>query len=96
MSEWITDSQDEQNFESLLRDADQIHIPIFQRSYVWKSKQLSELLADIDQVRSEVEEAQFMGAIVAYEKPRRGNTVGRMRALEVVDGQQRLLGGGKN
>ncbi|MFJ3523362.1 DUF262 domain-containing protein [Pseudomonas sp. NPDC090203] len=91
MSEWITDSQDEQNFESLLRDADQIHIPIFQRSYVWKSKQLSELLADIDQVRSEVEETQFMGAIVAYEKPRRGNTVGRMRALEVVDGQQRLL-----
>ncbi|CAI8806037.1 DUF262 domain-containing protein [Pseudomonas sp. IT-P100] len=91
MSEWITDSQDEQNFEGLLRDADQIHIPIFQRSYVWRQKQLSELLADIDQVRSEVEETQFMGAIVAYEKPRSGNTVGRMRALEIVDGQQRIL-----
>jgi hypothetical protein len=91
MSEWITDSQDEQSLEGLLRDADQIHIPIFQRSYVWKQKQLSELLVDIDQVRSEVEKTQFMGAIVAYEKPRRGNTVGRMRALEIVDGQQRIL-----
>lgn len=60
MSDWITDSQDEQNFEGLVRDADQIHIPIFQRSYVWKNKQLAELLADIDQVRSGVEETQFM------------------------------------
>lgn len=91
MSDWITDSQDEQNFEGLIRDADQIHIPIFQRSYVWKNKQLAELLADIDQVRSGVEETQFMGAIVAYEKPFRGNAVGRMRALEIVDGQQRIL-----
>lgn len=91
MSEWITDSQDEQTFEGLLRDADQIHVPIFQRSYVWKQKQLDELLTDINQVRSEVEESQFLGAIVAYEKPRIGNTVGRMRALEIVDGQQRIL-----
>lgn len=91
MSEWITDSQDEQSLEGLLRDADQIHVPIFQRSYVWKQKQFSELLTDIEQVRSGVEETQFMGAIVAYEKPRVGSTVGRMRALEIVDGQQRIL-----
>lgn len=91
MSECITDSQDEQSFEVLLRDADQIHVPIFQRNYVWKQKQFEELLTDINLVRSEVEEIQFMGAIVAYEKPRSAGTVGRMRALEIVDGQQRVL-----
>lgn len=91
MSEFITDSQDEQSFEALLRDADQIHVPIFQRNYVWKQKQLDELWTDINQVKSEIEEIQFMGAIVAYEKPRGGSTVGRMKALEIVDGQQRVL-----
>lgn len=91
MSESITDSQDEQNFEALLRDADQIHVPIFQRNYVWKQKQLDELWTDINQVRSEIEEIQFMGAIVAYDKPRTGSTVGRMKTLEIVDGQQRVL-----
>ncbi|VVO77560.1 DUF262 domain-containing protein [Pseudomonas fluorescens] len=91
MSECITDSQDEQSFEVLIRDVDQIHVPIFQRSYVWKQKQLDELFTDIDQVKSEVEEIQFMGAIVAYDKPRSGKVVGRLRTLEIVDGQQRVL-----
>ncbi len=91
MPKLITDSQDEQTLEELFRDADQIHIPIFQRSYIWKQKQLDELLGDIRLIRSEVEESQFLGAIVAYERPRDTQIVGRLRALAVVDGQQRLL-----
>ncbi|HCO61576.1 MAG TPA: hypothetical protein DIT58_15465, partial [Porticoccaceae bacterium] len=91
MAECITDSQDEQNMDDLLRDADQVHIPIFQRAYVWKKKQLEELLTDIEQVVSEVEDTQFLGAVVAYEKPRIGKISGRLKALAVVDGQQRLL-----
>ncbi|KZB62789.1 DUF262 domain-containing protein [Thalassospira sp. MCCC 1A02491] len=91
MSDWITDSQDEQTIEELFRDADQIHIPIFQRSYVWKQKQFDELIADIELVLSEVEESQFLGAIVAFERPRPNQIVGRLRSLSVVDGQQRLL-----
>ena len=91
MSNWITDSQDEQTLEDLFKDADQIHIPIFQRFYIWKQKQFDELLEDIRLIRSEVEESQFLGAIVAYERPRDTKIVGRLRALAVVDGQQRLL-----
>ena len=91
MSNWITDSQDEQTLEDLFKDADQIHIPIFQRYYIWKQKQFDELLEDIRLIRSGVEESQFLGAIVAYERPRDTKIVGRLRALAVVDGQQRLL-----
>ena len=91
MSEWITDSQDEQTLEELLRDADQIHIPIFQRSYVWKQKQFEELCQDIRLVREEIEDSQFLGAVVSYERPRQTEVVGRLRAIAVVDGQQRLL-----
>ena len=39
MNDWITDSQDELSFDELIRDVDQIHIPIFQRSYVWKKRE---------------------------------------------------------
>jgi len=88
---WVTDSQDEQSLEDLYRDADQIHIPIFQRSYVWKKKQFDELTQDIRLIREGVESSQFLGAIVAYERPRQHEIVGRMKTLAVVDGQQRLL-----
>jgi hypothetical protein len=91
MPDWITDSQDEQTLEEMLRDADQIHIPIFQRSYVWKQKQFDELCQDIRLLKDGVEESQFLGAIVTYERQRQHEVVGRLRALAIVDGQQRLL-----
>lgn len=49
------------------------------------------MIADIQLIRSEVETSQFLGAIVAFELPRQTHIVGRMRALAIVDGQQRLL-----
>lgn len=91
MKVWITDSQDEQNLEDFFRDADQIHIPIFQREYVWKQKEFDALILDLLQIKDSVENSQFLGAIVAYERPRDNNIVGRLRSLDIVDGQQRLL-----
>ena len=91
MSDWITDSQDEQTLEELLRDIDQIHIPIFQRSYIWKQKQFDELQQDIRLVHEGIEESQFLGAVVGFERPRQREIVGRLRSLAIVDGQQRLL-----
>lgn len=91
MSEWITDSQDEQSLEDFFRDADQVHIPVFQREYVWKKKEFDDLLEDIRVIREGIEDTQFLGAIVGYERPRPRDVVGRMRALDIVDGQQRLL-----
>lgn len=91
MKYWITDSQDEQCIEDLFRDADQIHIPIFQREYVWKQREFDFLIHDIQLIKDSVENSQFLGAIVAYERPRDSKIVGRLRSLDVVDGQQRLL-----
>jgi uncharacterized protein with ParB-like and HNH nuclease domain len=91
MKNWITDSQDEQCIEDLFRDADQIHIPIFQRPYVWKQKEFDFLIHDIQLIKDSVENSQFLGAVVAYERPRDSKIVGRLRTLDIVDGQQRLL-----
>lgn len=91
MKIWITDSQDEQNLEDLFRDADQIHIPIFQREYVWKQREFDFLIHDLQLIKDSVENSQFLGAIVAYERPRDNNIVGRLRSVDIVDGQQRLL-----
>jgi len=91
MSNWITDSQDEQSLEELFRDADQIHIPIFQREYVWGQTELNHLCQDILLILESLESSQFLGAIVAYERTRPTHIVGRMKVIDVVDGQQRLL-----
>ena len=91
MKIWITDSQDEQNLEDLLRDSDQIHIPIFQREYVWKQKEFDFLIHDIQLIQESVENSQFLGAIVSYERPRDNKIVGRLRSMDIVDGQQWLL-----
>lgn len=91
MDVWITDSQDEQSIEELYRDAEQLHIPIFQREYVWGKREFEDLCRDIELIRDSIEKSQFMGAIVGYERPRIKTVVGRLRALDIVDGQQRLL-----
>ncbi|MCL6273297.1 DUF262 domain-containing HNH endonuclease family protein [Muricauda sp. 2012CJ35-5] len=91
MNNWITDSQDEQCIEDLFRDADQIHIPIFQRPYVWKQKEFDFLIHDLQLIKDSIENSQFLGAVVAYERPRDSKITGRLRSLDIVDGQQRLL-----
>ena len=79
MADWITDSQDEQSYEELFRDSDQVHIPIFQRSYIWKKREFDHLISDIEQIQENVDRTQFLGAIVAYERPRPRGIVGRLR-----------------
>ncbi len=87
----VTDSQDEQNYEDLFRDNDQIHVPLFQRPYVWTNKELTTLQDDIQVVLDGQESSQFLGAVVTYERPRDPNVTGRIKAVDVVDGQQRLI-----
>ena len=87
----VTDSQDEQNYEDLFRDNDQIHVPLFQREYVWKKSELDTLQNDIEVILEGQEASQFLGAIVTYERPRDHNVTGRIKAVDIVDGQQRLI-----
>ncbi|WP_308911501.1 DUF262 domain-containing protein [Pseudokordiimonas caeni] len=91
MTDLVTDSQDELSFEDLFRDVDQVHIPLFQREYVWKGKEFDDLKKDIGQISSGIESCQFLGAVVAYERPRQSEIVGRLRSHAIVDGQQRLM-----
>ena len=91
MTDTVTDSQDEQPFAEIVRDFDQIHVPVFQREYVWNNTQLKDFRTDLEQLRDEIEDIQFLGAIVAYERPRSGQVRGRDRTIDIVDGQQRLL-----
>ena len=41
--------------------------------------------------RDSIEDCQFLGAIVAYDKPRPSGIQGRLQHKDVVDGQQRLI-----
>lgn len=91
MTDTVTDSQDEQSFAEIVRDFDQLHVPVFQRQYVWNNTQLKELIRDLGQLRDEVEDIQFLGAVVGYERPRSHLMRGRDRTIDIVDGQQRLL-----
>lgn len=91
MPEEITDSQDELSLDGIFRDLDQVHVPIFQRGYVWKNKELKSLLEDMNEVLEGQDSLQFLGAIIGYERPRPRSVVGRLRAIDVVDGQQRVL-----
>ena len=91
MPKTITDSQDEQSLDGLFRDSDQIHIPVFQRKYRWLKAELNDLLEDLRLVREDVENIQFLGALVGYERPRPRQVTGRLRSIDIVDGQQRLL-----
>lgn len=91
MTTWITDSQDEQSLEKLFRDFDQVHIPVFQRQYVWATNELDDLTGDLIRFRDGSGSVPFLGAFVGYERPRPPRVRGRLRAIDVVDGQQRLL-----
>lgn len=91
MSNLITDSRDEQAFGDLFGDSIQIHIPIFQREYVWGHEEFTDLAHDIGLIKDTIEDCQFLGAIVAYDKPRQPGIQGRLQHKDVVDGQQRLI-----
>lgn len=87
----ITDSQDELTLEGLFRDVDQVHIPVFQREYIWTAKQLDDFQTDLRLIQDGIDDIQFLGAIVSYERPRDRGAIGRPKGIDVVDGQQRLL-----
>jgi len=72
------------NIEALFRNDNYI-VPIYQRNYAWRKKEIEQLLDDInDYVCNESlkEKNYYIGSLVIY---RRSNGV-----LEVIDGQQRL------
>ena len=67
------------------------HIPEYQRSYSWSSRQRDDLFGDIDDVFKKGHNAShFMATIVCLRRDEKELGTSLFHVLDVVDGQQRL------
>ena len=62
-------------------------VPIYQRAYAWRERQIGELLADLDETPPE--KAHFLGTLL-FEKHGDTTPDETFEFVDVVDGQQRL------
>lgn len=77
------------NFLDLLDGNKQFAVPIFQRRYSWEKKHCERLWEDVLSLgQSDTNRFHFIGSIV-YIDPK-VSPASRVRALQVIDGQQRL------
>jgi hypothetical protein len=72
---------DELNVVNVFENGDYV-IPIYQRNYAWRKKEIEQLLTDIDDLDESNSGKYYLGSLVA-------NQV-QPRVYEVIDGQQRL------
>ena len=73
-------------FLEFLRQADQLTVPIYQRTYSWTDRQLEQLWKDIS-VAAGSGDGHFVGSIVYILGE---GEIGRVNQAQVIDGQQRL------
>lgn len=83
----VTDQSEEIAFDDMVGGDQIINIPLFQRSYKWTERNLSEYWDDISGIMDGSALSQFLGVLVLVPQARR---VGQPFLLDVVDGQQRL------
>jgi uncharacterized protein with ParB-like and HNH nuclease domain len=83
----LTNNTHETSFGDILKERSYFRVPPFQRAYKWKKVRLEQLIADINQVKEEEEDAHFIGAFIIDTLPTDPNDA---RIYEVIDGQQRL------
>lgn len=83
----VTDQSEEIAFDDMVGGDQIINIPLFQRSYKWTDKNLSEFWDDVTAILDESSLSQFLGVLVLVPQSRK---VGQPFFLDVVDGQQRL------
>lgn len=72
---------DELNVANVFENGDYV-IPIYQRNYAWRKKEIEQLLTDIDDLDESNSGKYYLGSLVV-------NQV-QPRVYEVIDGQQRL------
>jgi uncharacterized protein with ParB-like and HNH nuclease domain len=83
----LTHNTHETSFGAILQQRSYFRVPPFQRGYKWKKVRLEQLIADINQVKEEEEDAHFIGAFIIDTLPTDPNDAS---IYEVIDGQQRL------
>lgn len=69
----------------VLRNSAPLAVPVYQRGYSWEQTQVDDYVEDVNRtlMTAPPEEIHFMGAIVVVKHA-------GPRAVEIVDGQQRL------
>ncbi len=72
----------------LLRNEREYVSPLFQRRYVWTSKQIEQLWKDVDEILEGRESARFLGALVLEVKS--SGVAFQPDSSWIVDGQQRM------
>ncbi len=67
-------------------------IPSYQRGYAWEEQQWAEFIQDLDALVEDNITAHYTGTVVTYEgkDAPRPYHLGRLKRVDVVDGQQRL------
>lgn len=83
----ITENSDELSFHQLTSTSSMLHIPLFQRPYVWTGKQLDRMISEIEAIADKEDTSRFLGAVIAVSRPSHPS---RPTPHEIVDGQQRL------
>lgn len=74
----------ELRLEQLFSEAFLLHIPDFQREYVWETDQAMQLLDDVAQACQAGRSTYFLGSLVLVGSEEQGQT------WDVIDGQQRI------
>jgi len=83
----LTNNTHETSFGEILKGRSYFRIPPFQRAYKWKQQRIDQLIADINLIKDEEEDAHFIGAFIIDSLPSDPNAPAN---YEVIDGQQRL------
>ena len=83
----ITDNSNELSFHQLTSTSTVLHIPLFQRPYVWTQRQLDRMISEIEAITEEQDNSRFLGAVIAVQRP---TNPSQPTPHEIVDGQQRL------
>ncbi len=83
----ITDNSNELSFHQLTSTSSMLHIPLFQRPYVWTKRQLDRMIMEIEKIAEKEDESRFLGAVIAVTRP---TNPSQPTPHEIVDGQQRL------
>ena len=66
----------------------ELHVPAYQRPYMWDVEQVHRVLADLTRAKMHADAYYLMGTVVLLQQNPAAN--GHPEQLEIIDGQQRL------
>ena len=83
----MTLHNDEASLMSFFEKQCVFEIPIYQRSYKWNLKKITQVLNDFDELLEGEKSVHFFGAMIFYNIP---SSPDKPSTFEVIDGQQRI------